>query len=277
MTTIQAALQQAKQRIGSALDAQLLLCRVLGVNQAHLFTYPEQAISAEQAQAYEILITRAAAHEPFAYIVGRRAFYDLDLLVTPDVLIPRPETELLLERALEWAKDHPAMQVVDVGTGSGALAIAFARHVPHATVHAVDMSEGALSVALQNADKYGLAERIQFHHGDLLEDFLGRSLKFDIVMANLPYIPTEVIDTLDSNVRDHEPRLALDGGADGLDLVRRLLSQVREVCSPHALILLEIGAEQGQATLEIAKSIQPTHAEVIKDYAQHDRIVEIRL
>lgn len=277
MITIQAALQQAKQRIGSALDAQLLLCSVLGVSQAHLFTYPEQTITAEQAQAYEVLVTRAAAHEPFAYIVGRRAFYDLDLMVTPDVLIPRPETELLLERALEWAKDHPAMQVVDVGTGSGALAIAFARHVPHATVHAVDMSEGALSVALQNADTYGLAERIQFHHGDLLDGFLGRSLKFDIVMANLPYIPSEVIDTLDSNVRDHEPRLALDGGADGLDLVRRLLSQVREVCHPHALILLEIGAEQGQATLEIAKSIQPAHAEVIKDYAQHDRIVEIQL
>jgi release factor glutamine methyltransferase len=274
--TIQAALQQAKTRIGAALDAQLLLCHVLGVDRTYLFTYPERELTSDEITQYESLVVRAAAREPFAYIVGRRGFYDLDLIVTPDVLIPRPETELLLERALAWAKDRPTLTAVDVGTGSGALAVAFARHAPQTAVHAADVSEAALNVARRNAEKYNLLHRITFHQGDLLSPLIAKHIKVDLVMANLPYIPTATIDTLDSNVRDHEPRVALDGGGDGLALVRRLIAQIPSACSPHALILLEIGADQGAAALEAAQTLYTSRIELVKDYAGLDRIVDIR-
>jgi release factor glutamine methyltransferase len=266
--TIRDLLTEARGRI-PGLDAHVLLTDALRVERSYLLAHPEASISDEQAAQFCGRVERAAAGEPIAYIIGRRAFYDRDFEVTPAVLIPRPETELLLEQALTWAKDRPAARVVDVGTGSGALAVTFAALVPSADVYAVDISAAALDVARRNAERH--AARVTFAHGDLLTPFLDR--RFDLVMANLPYIAGDVVPTL--AVSRSEPVTALDGGADGLDLIRRLIAQVPHVTSPGALILLEIGADQGAAALALAQTLTPAAVEVLPDYAGLDRIVKI--
>jgi release factor glutamine methyltransferase len=271
MTTIADALREARARFtaseSAGLDAHVLLAAVLGVDRTHLLGHPEQVLSAEQAAQFGAWVERHAAGEPVAYILGRRGFYDLDLLVTSDVLIPRPETELLLEQALAFAQQHPGLTAVDIGTGSGALAVTFAKHAPGATVYAVDISPQALAVAQRNAQAQDVA--VTFLEGDLLGPLIERGVKVDLVMANLPYIATDEVPRLD--VSRYEPVLALDGGPDGLDLVRRLLAQLPQVARPGALVLLEIGADQGAATLALAGAT----GRLFQDYAGLDRIVSL--
>lgn len=276
--TIQQALLHARQQLpastSASLDAQVLLCEVLGVERPYLFAHPEQPLTAEQQAHYRSLIKRRAQGQPVAYILGWRAFYDLELTVTPDVLIPRPETELLLEEALRFANGRRGLAAADIGTGSGALAVAFARHHPAAQVYAVDISAPALTVARRNATRYGAG--VQFLQGDLLGPLLERGLRVHLLMANLPYIATDELAALE--VARHEPRLALDGGPDGLDMVRRLLAAASQVCHPGALLLLEIGAGQGAAAAELAHQHLPgASVEVLPDYAGHDRILRAQL
>lgn len=276
MVTIRDALNTARARIApvsesAGLDAQVLLGETLGVDRATLLAHPERELTPEQAQHFAAYVDRAARGEPIAYILGRRAFYDREFYVTPDVLIPRPETELLLEEALAWIKPRGSARAVDVGTGSGALAVALAAHAPQVDVYAVDISAAALAVARRNAETHGV--RVRFVQGDLLTPFLGGAARFDLVMANLPYIPAGDVPSL--AVSRYEPLLALDGGEDGLVLIRRLLDQIPHVCTPGALILLEIAAGQGDSVLELAKSLAPQSASVLHDYAGHDRIVRI--
>ncbi len=266
--TIRDLLTAARPRI-PGLDAHVLLTEILGVERSYLLAHPEAEVTVEQVDQFRGWLERAAAGEPIAYIIGRRAFYDRDFAVTPAVLIPRPETELLLEQALAWAKPRSSVRAVDVGTGSGALAVTFAALVPQADVCAVDVSAAALLVARQNAERHGA--QVTFAQGDLLTPF--RDRQFDLVMANLPYIAADEVPTL--AVSRYEPVLALDGGGDGLDLIRRLIAQIPQVTLPGALILLEIGAGQGAATLEIAQRLNPAASEVIPDYAGHDRIVKL--
>jgi release factor glutamine methyltransferase len=277
MSTIRDTLHAARIRLTSdsaSLDTQVLMAEVLGVDRAHLLAYPEQELTPEQAQMFEKYTDRLAAGEPLPYILGRRAFYDREFVVTSAVLIPRPETELLLEQALVFVNEHPASTVVDVGTGSGALAVTLAAHCPKAQVYAIDISLEALAVARQNAQTH--AANGTFFQGSLLEPLIARSIRVDVLMANLPYIPTGDLSNL--AVSRYEPRLALDGGADGLDLIRLLLHQSPRVCNPGALLLLEIGAGQGETTLELAReSLKPSSAEVLKDYAGHDRILKVHL
>jgi release factor glutamine methyltransferase len=274
-STIGCALRQAKQQIApvsesASLDAQLLLCAVLGVARAYLLAHPEVPLTPEQAAQFAALVEGCAAGEPIAYILGRRAFYDREFIVTPDVLIPRPETELLLEQALAFVKQYPQAVVIDVGTGSGALAVTLAAHCPEAQVYALDISPAALAVARRNAEAHRAT--VRFMQSDLLTAVLESGIKADMVMANLPYIASDELPTL--AVSRYEPKLALDGGPDGLDLIRRLLAQCPAVCNPGALILLEIGATQGAATLALVNvALRPRHAEVLKDYAELDRIV----
>ncbi len=270
--TIRDALRSARQRIDS-LDAHVLLGEVLGVDRATLIAEPERPLSPEQAARFADYVTRCAAGEPVAYILGRRAFYDREFTVTPAVLIPRPETELLLEQALVWAGDR-AITAADIGTGSGVLAVTFAALRPHTRVHAVDISPDALAIARANAERYQAP--IAFYAGDLLSPLIERGIKLDLIMANLPYIAADDLPGL--AVSRYEPRLALDGGADGLDLIRRLLAQVPTVAHPGALILLEIGAGQGSAALALTQSmLSPARAELILDYAGLDRIIRIEL
>ena len=276
MPTIRDALNNARARIApvsesAGLDAQVLLGEALGVDRAYLLTHPERELTPEQAQHFAAYVDRAARGEPIAYILGKRAFYDRDFYVTPDVLIPRPETELLLEEALAWIKPRGSARAVDVGAGSGALAVTLAVHAPQVDVYAVDVSAAALAVARRNAEMHGA--RVRFVQADLLTPFLGGAARFDLVMANLPYIPSGDVPGL--AVSRYEPLTALDGGADGLVLIRRLLDQIPQVCATGALILLETAADQGESVLELANSLSPQSASVLRDYAGHDRIVRI--
>jgi release factor glutamine methyltransferase len=256
------------------LDAQLLMMEVLGVGRAYLLAHDDEGLTDEQVQRFEAYVSRAARGEPLPYILGRRAFYDLELAVTPDVLIPRPETELLLEQALRFASTREHLSVVDVGTGSGALAVTFAVHCPHAVVAATDISAAALSVALHNAQKHKV--NIDFYQGDLLQPLIDHNIKIDLLMANLPYIPSEELPSL--AVSQHEPLIALDGGVDGLHLVRCLLHQVAKVCNPAALLLFEIGAGQATAAQKAAQGIlEPRDCDVLTDYAGHDRILRVTM
>lgn len=273
---IEAALSAARAQLSAsasaALDAQLLLMAALGVARAYLLAHGEVLLTAEQAAHYEQLVARAAQGEPIPYILGKRAFFDFELLVTPAVLIPRPETELLLEAALDFARENRVQRAVDVGTGSGALAVGLARHVPGARVFATEISSAALAVALRNAARYELP--IDFMQGDLLAPLIERGLQVDLLLANLPYIPSAEVPTL--AVSRYEPLPALDGGADGLDIIRRLLAQAPTVCRAGACLLLEIGAGQGDAVAQAAwQALRPQSCAVLPDYAGHERIVRI--
>jgi release factor glutamine methyltransferase len=277
--TIRDALQWGKQRLQAisdsfSLDAQILLGSVLEKDRAYLLAHGEQTLTDEQQSRYAALLERAAAGEPIPYILGYRAFYDRDLLVSPAVLIPRPETEILLEAALAFARSQPGCVAVDVGTGSGAIAVTLAANCPDTLVYAVDISPQALVIARQNADANGAT--VTFFEGDLLMPLLQGGIKVDLLLANLPYIATDEIPSL--AVSRYEPILALDGGADGLDLVRRLLEQAPDVCTPGACLLLEIGSDQGVAALELAQNTFPdSTVRILKDYAGLDRILRVDL
>ncbi len=276
MTTIAEALLQARQSIepvsdSARLDAQLLLAETLGKDRAYLLAHDDALLSETQLAQFMALVERRAAGEPVAYLLGRRAFYDREFSVAPGVLIPRPETELLLELALDHAKtlDHPV--VADIGTGSGALAVTFAAQMPQARVYATDISPEALAIAQQNAAQQGV--NVSFMQGDLLAPLIEEQIIVDILMANLPYIASDELAVL--AVSRYEPRLALDGGPDGLDLIRRLLGDLHQVSCSGTLVLLEIGADQGAAVQALAQSLQPQTVSVHRDYAGLDRIVQI--
>lgn len=276
--TISAVLRDAKQRLAdvstsASLDAQVLLAEVLNVTRTQVLAYPERELTPEQAARFMALIDRRAKGEPVAYLLGRRPFYDRELIVTPDVLIPRPETELLLEWALEIADQQPIQTVVDVGTGSGALAVTFAALRPEIAVYAVDISPAALAVAKQNAEAQGA--NVTFFEGDLLLPLIERGIRADMVLANLPYIARDEVPQLE--VSRYEPTLALDGGADGLDLIRRLVEQAPQACTPGAVLLLEIGADQGAALQTFDALPQVENAQVRRDYAGLDRLARLQL
>lgn len=258
----------------AALDAQVLLCDVLGVERAYLLAHPELPLSDDQYKHFSALVERCAEGEPLAYIRGRRAFYDREFIVSAAVLVPRPETELLLEQALRFVRQQPSrMGVVDVGTGSGALAVTLAALCPSAAVYASDISPAALDIARRNAAMHQV--QVEFLQGDLLAPLIDQHHKVDLVMANLPYISPDELAGL--SVARYEPRLALDGGVDGLELIGRLLQQAPLVCNPGAVILLEIGSQQGAAACDLARNAFPgDEVELLQDLAGLDRLVCIR-
>ena len=256
------------------LDADVLLAHVLDLPRAALLAHPDAPLSPEHAAQFAALVQRRAGGTPVAYLTGRHPFYDREFLVTPDVLIPRPETEHLIEAALAWARGRGPLRIADVGTGSGAIAVTLAAHLPQARVHAIDRSAAALAVAQQNAGRAGVAERVTFHQGDLLDPLLAAGQTLDLIAANLPYIPTAELAALD--VARHEPALALDGGPDGLDAIRRLLAQAPRALAPGGLMLLEIGAGQGRRAAPLAAERFPGAAiAVLSDYAGHDRVLRV--
>lgn len=277
MVTIERALRQARQRIGTAsesasLDAQLLLAFVLGIDRAAVLAHGERVLMDEEAQRYMALVERCAHGEPLAYLLGQRAFYDRSFQVSPDVLIPRPETEDLLAVALEFARGRASLTVVDVGTGSGILAVTLAAHVPQAAVYATDISPAALAVARENASRQSV--QVTFMQGDLLRPVIERGLQVDLILANLPYIPSDEVERL--AVSRYEPRLALDGGPDGLALIRRLLDQAQGCWRRDGLILLEIGHDQGAAVVKLGREGFPAAQVWLRqDLGGLDRLVGI--
>lgn len=265
-----------------SLDAQVLLAHVLAKSRTWVLAHPEAELTAEQQEHLEGSVARLQAGEPLPYVLGHWEFFGLEFKVTPEVLIPRPETELLVELALDWLRSHPvARTAIDIGTGSGCIAISLAAHLPDLHIAATDLSNAALQVAHLNAQKHGVADQINFIQADLLHQLRDESSMltvqpsaFKLISANLPYIPTETLHGL--QVFQHEPTVALDGGVDGLDLIRRLLNQAPAYLAPHGLLLLEIEYRQGQQVLALAQEAFPrAKVEVIKDLSGHDRIIRV--
>ena len=223
----------------AARDAALLLRHALGISHAAQLAEPELALTPAQQAAFDALVQRRLANEPIQYITGEQEFYSLALRVTPAVLIPRPETEQLVEAVINEMKQaeldfKQSLRILDVGTGSGAIAIALAHHLLRAHVTAVDLSAAALEVAASNAARHGLASRIRFVASDLLDALPQDEVRFDVIVSNPPYVPTADRDSLHPQVRDHEPAAALFAGTDGLDIYFRLIPRRALRCGPTA-------------------------------------------
>lgn len=271
------ALREATVRLRATsdsprVDAELLLMHVLESSRAGLLAYPERSLTSAQAARYEALVNDRVSGYPLPHLTGEVEFYGLKLEVTPEVLIPRPETELLVELAL----GRSPMGVIDVGTGTGCIAIALAAHLPEAAVCAIDISSAALAVARRNAERHGLGGRIEFMVGDLLDRRPG---PVDLIVSNPPYVSADEWASLPASIRNHEPRLALHGGPDGLEVIRRLLSQSQGLLKPGGALLLEIGAAQGEAVREAAETFFPgteTSVRVYPDLAGRDRVLEVQ-
>jgi release factor glutamine methyltransferase len=254
------------------LDAELLLAHVLGWERARLLAEGRLPLDSQRESAFRGLVARRAALEPVAYLVGHKEFYGLDLAVDSRVLVPRPETELLVEKALERlnVRTLEHLNIVDVGTGSGAIAVALALHLPMAQIIAIDLSPAALELARRNVERHGLAERVRLLQGDLLDPL---DQPVDLIVSNPPYT---ILSEIDEGVRRYEPHQALDGGADGLELYRRLLAAAPAKLRPGGAVLLEIGATQAAAVAELARRGFPQAAlSVYQDLAGHDRVVAI--
>jgi release factor glutamine methyltransferase len=266
------------------LDAVLLLGFVLGVNKTWLYAHPTRELTESEIVHYEALVRRRMDNEPVAYLIGFKPFYGLDIVVDRNVLIPRPETELLVDRVLDYlgslAGAGRRLSVADVGTGSGAIAVALAANMPELTVYAVDISDAALAVAAQNVDRHGFGGQVQLLSGQLLDPL---STQVDVIVANLPYIATADLDTLPCQVRDYEPVLALDGGADGLAVIADLLAtltlpQERSKLRPGGRVYLEIGAGQGDAARTLVHDLLPdAEVAIAQDYAELDRLLIVAL
>lgn len=275
------ALAQAGRALENAgvdsprLDAELLLAHVLEANRAAVLTRPDRRLTPKQLTSYRYLVERRAAREPLAYILGCREFFGLDFAVDPRVLIPRPETELLVEEALRLVRPKPSPLLADVGAGSGAIAVSLAVHLPQATVYALDDSPGALAVTAENARRHGVDARIHCLHGNLLASL---PEPVDLVTANLPYVAAPEWEDLAPEIRHYEPRAALDGGPDGLALIRGLLGAAAPHLRLQGAILLEIGAAQGQAVTALAQRHFPSAQIGLRhDYAGLDRLVVVQL
>ncbi len=225
-------------------DAETLLMHVLGRDRAYLYSHAELVLSCRELSEYDELLERRSQGEPLQYITGHQEFWGLDVLVTPAVLIPRPETEHAVEAALGLARHIASPRIVDVGTGSGCIALALASELPRAKIAAVDISPAALDVARQNAERLGFNDGVQFCESDLLEKYLSCRPAFDLVVSNPPYVGESEADKLQIEVREYEPHCALFGGIEGLDVYRRLVPQARQVLKPGGWLVMEIGYSQ---------------------------------
>jgi release factor glutamine methyltransferase len=255
-----------------SLDAQVLLGHVCHQNRAWVLAHPEFILTLEQKNALNTAVSRLDAGEPLPYVLGHWAFYGLDFTINAGTLIPRPETELMVEQALEWLRAHPGQRnAADIGTGSGCIAISLAVHIRDLRVTGTDISPLALEAAHSNAEKHRVAGRVEFAHADLLPPNIRTC---NLICANLPYIPTRKLEGLD--VFGREPTLALDGGPDGLSLIRRLLPQASKSLSSAGLLLLEIEANQGKAGADLARKYFPeAQINLLPDLAGHDRLIRI--
>lgn len=256
----------------SSLDLQALLAHVMGKPRAWILAHPEVELEPPQAMRLERLLERLKAGEPLPYLIEHWEFYGLDFEVTPAVLIPRPETEILVERGIIWLRCHPSVRLAaDIGTGSGCIAVTLAKHIPELKIIAVDRSWEALQVARRNAQRHNVIRQIHFVLGDLLAAIRG---PMNLACANLPYIPDGALANL--AVSRYEPRIALDGGPDGLASIRALLDDAPRWLSPGGLLLLEMQFDQGEAIAHLAQSRFPeAQIKIINDLAGLPRVIAI--
>jgi release factor glutamine methyltransferase len=254
------------------LEARRLLASILNQPQPWLITHDDTLLTSEQIGRLDNLIAARVQGSPLPYLLGSWPFFGRDFYVSPGVLIPRPETELMVEEALAWLRARPGRRrAADVGAGSGCIAVTLAAEIPDLLVTALEISPEALEVAQKNIRRYHLQERVELLASDLLDASVN---PFDLICANLPYIPTSILEELP--VVSHEPRLALDGGQDGLRTIQRLLMQIPGRLSPGGLALLEIEAGQGQTVLELSGRLLPGFtARVLPDLAGRPRLLRI--
>lgn len=260
------------------LDAEVLLAEALGMDRVGLYTHYDQPLHSDELARFKQLVLRRLRREPVAYILGRREFWSLPLRIIPDVLIPRPETETLVAEALQVLSpaDPENLHLLEIGTGSGAISIALAKELPAARITATDLSPKALSVAEENAVQNRVLGQIRFLQGDLFQP-VPKGATFDLVVSNPPYIPRGQLSSLMPEVRDYEPRIALDGGKDGLDFFRRALPAVGEYLRPGGWFLAEMGAGQDPQVLEIAaKNLELDSLSFAKDLSGINRVFKAR-
>ena len=276
-TTLVQAWTQARDRLKAArldspvIDARLLVEAAADATRADIVTDPYRAVTPEQAATLEAYLQRRERREPVSRILGRKGFWKIMLRVTPDVLSPRPDTETVVQEALAAFGEHEAFDLLDLGVGSGAIALAILAERPRARGLGTDVSEEAIAVARENAANLGLDGRLALLRGDWTQG-LGEGL-FDLVVSNPPYIPTPVIDTLDPEVREHDPKLALDGGEDGLDAYRTLAPEVLRVLKPGGRFLVEIGHDQSSAVEALFREAGAQGVRTVPDLATRDRVV----
>jgi len=288
------------------LSAELLLSHVLGLKRIELYTHFDKPVSKQQLDILHDLVKRAIRHEPVSYLTGKTEFYSLQLIVNPDCMIPRPETELLVERSVEFLRSRPVRNSVthkmtqkeeisnrastgsqficDLCTGCGCIAVAIARNFPNARIIATDISASALDIAAQNIEKYNLTGKITLLCGDLFEPLIPQldtdklvpdsDWGFDLIVCNPPYVSSAEYEKLSKNVKDYEPKEALYAGPDGLDIYQRLIEKVDEFLKPDAALMLEIGYSQGRAVKDmLEKTGVFAEIKIEKDPHDNDRIV----
>lgn len=277
MKTINQALQQGRKALASSsesasLDAQVLLADLLGRPRSWVLAHTDERLPSEQLARFEERLRLCASGQPLPYVLGWWEFYSRRFEVTPAVLIPRPETELLVDEALDFiGRCEGQIHVADVGTGSGCIGVTLALEAEHVAIVAVDRSPAALVVARRNCQKHGVEQQVQLVQGDLLS---GLNQAFDLVCANLPYIPSDVLVQLP--VSKTEPRLALDGGRRGLEQITRLLAQLEHRLKPLGLAILEIGADQGEEIINSLPATSGFEVEILPDFAGKDRMLLLR-
>jgi release factor glutamine methyltransferase len=276
--TVRAAIAEASTHI-SPRDSETLLVHILGRDRAWLLAHSDDPLSAEHLTQLRTLTARRAAHEPLQHLTGEQEFFGLNLRVTANTLIPRPETERLVEAVIDWIANSPAdsraLKILDVGTGAGAIALALAQHLPTAYLTAIDLSPAALAVARENATRHHLDQRIRLVESNLLAAFSGKTPgeSFDIIVSNPPYVSLADAPTLAHEVRDHEPHLALFAGNDGLEIYRRLIPQAHAALTPGGLLALEIGFGQSSSVRALLEKTLWHNIHILDDYAAIPRIV----
>lgn len=259
------------------LSAELLLSYVLGLKRIELYTQYNQAVAEPQLSRLRELVKRAGGHEPIAYLVGKTEFYSMEISVTPDCMIPRPETELLVQRAVEFLRTRNGIQkVCDLCTGSGCVAVAIAQNYPNVRIIATDICDAALAAAATNLEKHHLQDKITLLCGDLFDPIIPQLDvgKFDLIVCNPPYVSSGEYEKLDKNVKDYEPQLALLAGEDGMDIYRRIIEKVDSFLKHDAALIMEIGYAQGTAIRELLEQTGTfTDIKIEKDFHDNDRIV----
>ena len=276
--TLLQAWQSAKARLetaglaGPVIDARLLVEAAAEATRADIVTDPYRALTPEQEERLADYLARRERRQPVSHILGRKGFWKIMLSVTPDVLTPRPDTEVIVDYVLKKFPDETApFHILDLGVGSGAIVLSILAERPRAKGLATDISDEALAVARENAANLGLANQIAFARGNWTEGLADAS--FDVVVSNPPYIASEVIETLEPEVKDHEPRVALDGGADGLDAYRHLAPEILRVLKPGGLFAVEIGYDQKDAVEALFNEVGAGDVWTIKDLSTNDRVV----
>lgn len=273
MKTLQAVLNELKQEFKAknidtySLDAQLIVMKALDISRVKLLTYPDMDITDDKYKEIRAMADERIMYKPMQYIIGKCEFMGLDFNVNEYTLIPRGDTEILVEQAIATINNSGFNSVLDIGTGSGAIAISIA-HYTNADVTAIDISDGALNVAKKNAENNNVS--VSFLKSDLFENVED---KYDVIVSNPPYIETDVISTLEPQVKDYEPILALDGGKDGLDFYRKIVQDCHNFLRPNGYLMFEIGYNQGEALMDIMKNADFSEISVKKDLSGLDRLV----